>query len=108
MQGLGSGSQTTSMLMWTSPETWRCKGREGGKERMRLRRALEHSALADGARLSAELERIYGSFERKASVAADLGLHHGSECLLEVAHQIGCITQWATLNLLTPAASVGT
>ena len=40
------------------------QGPRSGKERMRLRRALEHSALADGARLSAELERIYGSLRQ--------------------------------------------
>ena len=75
---------------------------------MQLRNALERSALADGGRLSAELERIYRTLRTRQSATADLGLHHISECLFKMMHQIGGITQWAGLNLLTPAVSIGT
>ena len=41
---------------------------EGGRtleRRMQLRNSLEHSQLADGARLSTELERIYENLRQK-------------------------------------------
>ena len=43
------------------------QGPRGGNERMRLRNALEQSALADGTRLSNELEKIYGKLRQEIS-----------------------------------------
>ena len=41
------------------------QGPRNGEERMQLRKALERSALADGTRMSTELENIYEGLRKK-------------------------------------------
>ena len=43
------------------------QGPRSSEERMQLRSDLEHSPLADGGRLSAELERIYKNLRKEIS-----------------------------------------
>ena len=57
------------------------------QRRSELRKKMENSALADGARLSVELEKTY-KFLREKSATADLRPNHLSEGFFQMIHKI--------------------